>query len=92
MKDELYALLLKIPKGRVTTYKSLAQKLNTKAYRHIGTLLSQNKDLVRIPCHRVVRSDGCVGEYAGGASMKKKLLMQEGVSIENGKVAQRFFV
>lgn len=73
-----YALLKQIPRGKVTTYKLLAEALGTQAYRAVGNALSRNPDLVSVPCHRVVRSDGRVGGYAKGSDIKIALLQDEG--------------
>ena len=81
-----YALLKRIPKGKVTTYKLLAEALGTRAWRAVGNALSRNPDLVSVPCHRVVRSDGKVGGYAKGSEAKTVLLQGEGVTVTEGKV------
>lgn len=81
-----YTLLRKIPKGSVTTYKLLAEALGTRAWRAVGNALARNPDPVATPCHRVVRSDGSVGGYAGGIARKIALLEAEGVTIREGKV------
>ena len=84
--ERCYELLNNIPRGKVTTYKELAQALGTKAWRAVGTAMAKNANLIVVPCHRVVRSDGAVGEYALGSDKKSELLSQEGVEIANGKV------
>lgn len=84
--ERCYELLGKIPKGKVTTYKEMAYALGTKAWRTVGTAMARNTDLVNTPCHRVVRSDGTVGEYALGADKKSALLNSEGVEIFNNKI------
>lgn len=84
--QELYELLSQIPKGRVTTYKELAKKLKTKGYRAVGQIVGKNPNAPKVPCHRVVRSDGRLGGYAFGIKKKITLLAEEGVKIENGKV------
>jgi len=84
--NSCYELLKLIPKGKVTTYKEMANALNTKAWRAVGSAMAKNKNLFIIPCHRVVRSDGSVGEYALGADKKSELLIKEGVVVINGKV------
>ena len=75
-----------IPEGKVTTYREMAKALNSRAWRAVGTAMAKNQNLFNVPCHRVVRSDGAVGEYALGAEKKSAILMQEGVAIEDGKV------
>ena len=84
--ERCYALLDQIPEGRVTTYREIANALKTKAWRAVGSAMAKNKNLIKVPCHRVVRSDGAVGQYALGADKKIEILMQEGVKIDNGKV------
>ena len=81
-----YDLLKLIPEGKVTTYGEMAKALNTKAWRAVGSAMAKNKNLFVIPCHRVVRSDGAIGQYALGADKKSELLKTEGVSITDGKV------
>jgi len=81
----------KIPKGRVTTYGLVAKKLNTKAYRAVGNACRRNPYAPRVPCHRVVRSDGTVGGFDGktsGKNVKKKIQMlrKEHVEIINGRI------
>ena len=52
----------------------------------MGSAMAKNKRLFVVPCHRVVRSDGSVGEYALGADKKAELLMSEGVAVTNGRI------
>jgi O-6-methylguanine DNA methyltransferase len=49
-----------------------------RAYRAVGNILNKNRDLVQVPCHRVVRSDGNLGGYAFGRKKKYILLKKEG--------------
>ena len=69
----------KIPKGTVLTYKAVARLAgNEKAFRAVATIMRKNFDLA-IPCHRVIRSDGKIGEYnRGGPKEKLSRLLQEG--------------
>ncbi len=84
--ERCYALLLKIPKGRVTTYKAIAEALDCKAYQAVGNAMNHNPNPVTVPCHRVVNSDGRLGGYAFGSERKVALLTEEGIGIENGKI------
>ena len=84
--EQCYALLKLFPKGKVTTYKELARALGAKAWRAVGSAMAKNTRLLAIPCHRVVRSDGSVGQYAQGAARKSRILEQEGVVVTDGKV------
>lgn len=77
----------KIPAGRVTTYKAIADAIgNPRAARAIGNILKNNPNPVIVPCHRVVRSDGRVGGYAYGRDVKEKLLEAEGVCIKDDHI------
>ena len=86
--EKVWKIITKIPKGKVTTYKHVAHALNTRAYRAVGTALSKNPDAPIVPCHRIVNSDGRIGNYSGGDGTITKiaLLKQEGIEFENGKV------
>jgi len=84
--DQCYKLLLKVPKGKVTTYQAIAHALKTKAYRAVGTAMAKNPNPISVPCHRVVKSSGEIGNYAFGIDKKIALLEQEGIEIKNGKV------
>lgn len=91
-KEKVLNVVAEIPKGQVLSYKEVANKGgNINAFRVVGNIMSNNKDK-NIPCHRVVRSDGKVGEYNGirnnkqGSESKINLLKYEGVEIINDKV------
>jgi methylated-DNA-[protein]-cysteine S-methyltransferase len=86
--EKVLQLTKKIPKGKVTTYKQIAKAMHTKAYRAIGNALNKNPYAPRIPCHRVVNSNGSLGGYCGKLNSKKKihLLKKEGIVVSKGKV------
>ncbi len=68
-----------IPRGCVYTYQHLAVVVGSpRGWRAVGHALARNPFPVIIPCHRVVRSDGTLGGYAGGLPMKRALLEMEG--------------
>jgi O-6-methylguanine DNA methyltransferase len=68
-----------IPSGAVRPYGWVADELdNPGATRAVGTALAKNPIPLLIPCHRVVRSDGSIGNYAFGPEMKRDLLISEG--------------
>jgi O-6-methylguanine DNA methyltransferase len=77
---KVYAIVAKIPKGKVMTYAEVARKAGKpKASRAVGYWMSKNYD-PKIPCHRVVRSDGKIGDYnRGGPKKKLAILKKEGV-------------
>lgn len=90
-EEKVWRLMERIPKGKVTTYGLLARKLNTKAYRAVGNACRRNPYAPRVPCHRVVRSDGTVGGFGGktsGKSVKRKiqLLRKEKIEVRNGRI------
>ena len=71
-------IVSRIPKGDVLTYKKVASLAGSPlAYRAVGNILNKNYD-PKIPCHRVIRSDGKIGGYNRGAGNKIKLLKKEG--------------
>ncbi len=86
-KERVLEIVSKIPKGEVRSYAEIARLAGSpRAYRAVGALMKDNFD-PRIPCHRVIRSDGFVGEYNRGQDNKKKILENEGVHIVSGKVS-----
>ena len=84
--NRCYNLLKKVPKGKVTTYKAIARALKSKAYRAVGNAMNKNPYAPKVPCHRVVRSDGNTGGFASGPKMKISMLRKEGIDIKNGKI------
>ena len=81
---KVWKYLKKIPKGRVSTYKSVAKAIGFPgAARAVANACAANKYYPLIPCHRVVRSDFKIGGYSapGGISKKKILLINEKVDI-----------
>jgi O-6-methylguanine DNA methyltransferase len=73
-----------IPRGEVRPYGWVAREIGSPgATRAVGTALGHNPIPFLIPCHRVVRSDGSLGEYSGGGpAMKQRVLAFEGVPLE----------
>lgn len=78
-KEKVLNVVRKIPKGKVMTYKEVAKRAgNEKASRAVGTFMKANYDET-VPCHRVIRSDGKIGDYnRGGQGAKVALLKKEG--------------
>ena len=73
--------LKKIPKGEVRTYKEIALAIGKpNSARAVANACGKNPRPIEIPCHRVIRSDGCLGGYSGKGGVKKKmqLLIDEG--------------
>ena len=80
--EKVYAVVKKIPKGKVLTYQEVALKAGRpKAYRAVGNILHKNHD-PKIPCHRVIRSDHYAGGYNRGALEKIRILTKEGVTLD----------
>ena len=84
--EKVLNLTKKIPKGKVTTYKIIANRLKTRAYRAVGNALNRNNKPIIIPCHRVINTSGALGGYRGGLTKKIALLKKEGIKIKNKKV------
>lgn len=82
-QDAVYKLTREIPRGKVATYKEIANTLGTAAYRAVGTALRNNPEIQKTPCHRVVNTNGELGGYAQGLEKKKALLKKEGIEIKN---------
>ena len=77
----------KIPKGKISTYKRIAEKIGRpRAYRAVATALKKNPLHPIVPCHRVVRSDGRFGGEKKRAEGRRKLVEKEGIPTENGKI------
>ena len=84
--QKVYELTRKIPKGKITTYKIIAEKLGMKAYRAVGQALNKNPYAPIVPCHRVVNSEGHLHGFAHGLKKKAELLRKEGIKIKNNKI------
>jgi len=70
--------LLRIPKGKTSTYAAIAKKIGKpKAVRAVGTACGKNPIAYLVPCHRVLASNGSLGGYRWGLKRKSKLLKQE---------------
>lgn len=73
----VYAVVRGIPKGKTLTYEEVATRAGRpRAFRAVGNILNKNRD-PKVPCHRVIRSDGKVGGYAWGTKKKAARLTQE---------------
>jgi len=94
---KVHEVLLKIPKGKVTTYGMIAETIGSGP-RAVGGAVASNPWPVFVPCHRVVPSNLAIGNYSmdGGPSrqgsmVKEKLLRTEGVLIQQGRVLESSF-
>ena len=78
-QERVWQELRRIPMGETRSYADIANAIgDPKATRAVGTANGQNPVAVLVPCHRVIRSDGSLGGYAGGLDRKRKLLAAEG--------------
>ena len=84
---KIWEALLRIPFGELASYHGIAKAIGQpKAVRAVGSANGDNHVAVLIPCHRVIRSDGSLGGYAGGLDRKKKLLEAEGAKAEQRRL------
>ena len=78
--EKIYKIVSKIPKGKVLTYKKVAEIAGIPNARVVGFAMHANKDIIKVPCHRVVGSNGKLTGYArGGTTKKGEILRREGV-------------
>jgi len=78
-QEAVWRELRKIPAGETRSYADIAAAIgDPKATRAVGTANGSNPVAILVPCHRVIRSDGTLGGYAGGLERKRKLLAAEG--------------
>ena len=71
---KVWKYLRTIPKGKVITYKQLAKAINKpNAARAVANACAKNPHAPKIPCHRVIRSDGGLGGYSGPGGIRKKI-------------------
>lgn len=78
--EKVYKIVSKIPKGKVLTYKKVAEIAGVANARVVGFAMHANKNTIRVPCHRVVGSNGELTGYArGGIIKKREILKKEGI-------------
>ena len=80
----VWAYLRKIPRGSVKTYSQVAKGIGKPlAVRAVANAIGKNLYAPKIPCHRVIRSDGSLGGYSGkgGGKTKRFLLKKEGIRL-----------
>lgn len=79
--EKVFEIVRKIPKGKTMTYKQVAKLAGRPyAYRAVGNILNKNYNL-KIPCHRVIRSNGTIGGYNRGVAKKREILKNEKAKI-----------
>jgi methylated-DNA-[protein]-cysteine S-methyltransferase len=78
LKQTVWAEIKKIPFGQTLSYQQLATKIGKpKAVRAVASAVAANKKFYLIPCHRIIKSNGEIGEYRWGKTTKKILLITE---------------
>ncbi|MDC0963864.1 MGMT family protein [Candidatus Pseudothioglobus singularis] len=86
-QSECYKALEKVPSGKVISYAGLAEMIGRpKAHRAVGSAMNKNPFAPRVPCHRVVKSNGEIGGFADDINVKIKRLHKEGVEVLDNKV------
>lgn len=101
-QQAILRILAEVPKGKVTTYGDLAKELahrdskwSPNASRAVGTTMRNNLCGPRIPCHRVIKSDGGIGNFRGGekgaVNEKVRMLKDEGVTVSDYRIDLKRF-
>ncbi len=81
-RQSIWRAMSKVKPGSTISYKKLAEDAgNQAAIRAAGTVCSQNRLVLLVPCHRIIRSDGKTGEYLYGPKIKEYLLKLEADSL-----------
>lgn len=91
-QQNVFRAISGIPKGKVATYKTVAEKVGTRAYRAVGQALHANPVPLIVPCHRVIGSDRRLTGFGGGIDLKKKILEAEGVEFEGERVKKEYIL
>ena len=80
-QKKVFSVLRKVPAGKVITYGELAKRAGYPgAARAVGNAMKMNRLPIVIPCHRVIKGGGSLGQYSGGVHWKKRLLELEGIT------------
>jgi methylated-DNA-[protein]-cysteine S-methyltransferase len=82
---DVYALISRIPEGKISTYGDVAKALgHPRSARAVGSILRKNPNPILVPCHRVILNHGNIGGYSLGVKLKQELLEKEGLRFRNG--------
>ncbi len=92
-RKRVYAATRLIPKGKVATYKGMAEFIGCGSPRAVGQALRVNPFAPEVPCHRVIAANLCIGGFQGkraGAAIERKyrMLLSEGVLFKDGRLAE----
>jgi len=86
-QKKVWQKIKNIPKGKVSTYKLLAFAIKKKkAYQAVGQALKKNPFWPKVPCHRIVKSNGELGGFSRGKRVKKRLLEKEEIGFKKNKI------
>ena len=86
-QSQCYEALKKVPPGSVISYGGLAEMIGRpNAHRAVGSAMNKNPFAPIVPCHRVVKSNGELGGFAGDINLKIKRLQEEVVKVSNNKI------
>jgi methylated-DNA-[protein]-cysteine S-methyltransferase len=78
LQHVVWSVLQEVPFGETCAYRTLAARVGApRAVRAVASAVGKNPLPIIVPCHRIIRADGSLGEYAGGVAMKRKLLDRE---------------
>ena len=96
-QKKVYAAVSRIPRGKVTTYKFLAEVIGCNSARAVGQALKRNPFAPEVPCHRVISSSLSIGGFQGNVTgraieAKKALLEAENVKFVNGKLVDKSLI
>lgn len=81
-KEKVLNVVKKIPKGKTMSYKEVARRASRpKAARAVGSIMAKNFD-PSVPCHRVIKSDGTLGNYNRGGTAKKMAILRKECTIK----------
>ena len=93
-QKKVYNAVKRIPRGKVATYKIIAEAIGCRSAQAVGQALKKNPFAPEVPCHRVIGSDLKIGGFGGKTTGKKirekiNLLAEEGVKFKNGKLIDK---
>lgn len=83
-QQKVYREVRKIKRGKIKSYGEIAKILKTSA-RAVGQALKRNR-IKKVPCHRIICSNGKLGGYNRGVRLKAKILKQEGIKVNRGGI------
>jgi len=91
-EEKVWEVIRGIPPGKTLTYREVAERLGTRAYRAVGRACGKSPGMPDVPCHRVVGSNGSLCGFNGGLEQKRALLEGEGVrvSVDTGPKGIRY--